>query len=188
MKFKFWHKMTTIFGFLDEKCIRMDICSITSWLHPIIMSLELSQLYRDLYGKMAFWPQWRHQLGAANLWQATVAEEKQLLSCVFFCSSGFFQYFLPFWYWKWWQFPFKGEVYLLALCSLVYVWLVHISDIFHFLLGILFIIAMTQRPSNYHLLSITSRLKIDLLCDIYSFLLWGLSVYLKDDFANFLRT
>ena len=107
MKFKFWHKMTTIFGFLDEKCIRMDICSITSWLHPIIMSLELSQLYRDLYGKMAFWPQWRHQLGAANLWQATVAEEKQLLSCVFFCSSGFFRYFLPFWYWKWWQFPFK---------------------------------------------------------------------------------
>ena len=88
--------MTTIFGFLDEKCIRMDICSITSWLHPIIMSLELSQLYRDLYGKMAFWPQWRHQLGAANLWQATVAEEKQLLSCVFFVRLDFSDTFFHF--------------------------------------------------------------------------------------------
>ena len=107
MKFRFWHKMTAIFGFLDEKCIEMEIFIITSWLFRIMTSLKLSQLYRDLYGKMAFWPQWRHQLGAANLWQATVAEEKQLLSCICFCSSGFFRYFLPFWYWKWWQFPFN---------------------------------------------------------------------------------
>ena len=107
MKFRFWHKMTAIFGFLDEKCIEMEIFIITSWLFRIMTSLKLCQLYRDLYGKMAFWPQWRHQLGAANLWQATVAEENQLLSCDFFCSSGFFRYFLPLWYWKWWQFPFK---------------------------------------------------------------------------------
>ena len=96
MKFRFWHKMTAIFGFLDEKCIEMEIFIITSWLFRIMTSLKLCQLYRDLYGKMAFWPQWRHQLGAANLWQATVAEEKQLLSCVFFVRLDFSNTFFHF--------------------------------------------------------------------------------------------
>ena len=99
--------MTIIFGFLDEKCIRMEVCSMTFRLHPIKMSVEHSHLYRDLYEKMAFWPQWRHQWAGLKLQSPITREDKQLLRCGFFCSSRFFRYFLPFWYWKWWQFPFK---------------------------------------------------------------------------------
>ena len=89
MKFRFWHKMTAIFGFLDEKCIEMEIFIITSWLFRIMTSLKLCQLYRDLYGKMAFWPQWRHQWEELKLQSPITREDKQLLRCVFFVRLVF---------------------------------------------------------------------------------------------------
>ena len=81
--------MTAIFGFLDEKCIEMEIFIITSWLFRIMTSLKLCQLYRDLYGKMAFWPQWRHQWEELKLQSPITREDKQLLRCVFFVRLVF---------------------------------------------------------------------------------------------------
>ena len=60
---KFWfpEKMTSIFGFLDEKSIKMSSAYLISWLRRILSSIEFSQLYRDCIGKYSFCTQWRHQ-------------------------------------------------------------------------------------------------------------------------------
>ena len=107
MIFKFWHKMTIIFGFLDEKCIRMEVCSMTFWLHPIKTSVEHSHLYRDLYEKMAFWPQWRHQWYELKLQSPLSQERSKLWRCVFFVHLAFLSTFKISWDEKTPEFPFK---------------------------------------------------------------------------------
>ena len=107
MKIWFWHKMIIIFGFLGEKCIRLEVLSILSQSEQIYQGLQLSQLYRNLYGEMSFWPQWRHHYLARKLKKFAKTSKKQLLRCGFFCSPAFLKYFHHVHYWKWWQFPFK---------------------------------------------------------------------------------
>jgi len=52
--------MTSIFGFLDEKSIKMSSAYLISCLCRILSSIEFSQLYRDCIGKIASCLQWRH--------------------------------------------------------------------------------------------------------------------------------
>ena len=107
MKIWFWLKMIIIFGFLSEKCIRLEVLSILSQSEQIYQGLELSQLYRNLYGEMSFWPQWRHHYLARKLKKFAKTSKKQLLRCGFFCSPAFLKYFHHVHYWKWCQFPFN---------------------------------------------------------------------------------
>ena len=102
--------MIIIFGFLGEKCIRLEVLSILSQSEQIYQGLELSQLYRNLYGEMSFWPQWRHHYLARKLKKFAKTSKKQLLRCGFFCSPAFLKYFHHVHYWKWWQFPFKWDI------------------------------------------------------------------------------
>ena len=107
MKIWFWHKMIIIFGFLGEKCIRLEVLSILSQSEQIYQGLQLSQLYRNLYGEMSLWPQWRRHYLSQNLKKFTKIAKKQLLRCGFFCSPAFLKYFHHVHYWKWCQFPFN---------------------------------------------------------------------------------
>ena len=96
MKIWFWHKMIIIFGFLGEKCIRLEVLSILSQSEQIYQGLQLSQLYRNLYGEMSFWPQWRHHYLARKLKKFAKTSKKQLLRCVFFVRLHFSSTFTMF--------------------------------------------------------------------------------------------
>ena len=96
MKIWFWHKMIIIFGFLGEKCIRLKVLSILSQSEQIYQGLQLSQLYRNLYGEMSFWPQWRHHYLARKLKKFAKIAKKQLLRCGFFVRPHFSSTFTMF--------------------------------------------------------------------------------------------
>ena len=88
--------MINIFGFLGEKCIRLKVLSILSQSEQIYQGLELSQLYRNLYGEMSFWPQWRHHYLARKLKKFAKTSKKQLLRCGFFVRLHFSSTFTMF--------------------------------------------------------------------------------------------
>ena len=88
---KFWfpQKMTFIFGFLDEKSIKMPSGYLVYWLRRILSSIEFSQLYRDCIGKLSFCPGWRHQRYSCKTLTGSRFRKNEYFLMRFFCSSLF---------------------------------------------------------------------------------------------------
>ena len=57
LKFSEFSKTDFIFGFLDEKSIKMPSCNLTSQLLRIISTLQFVNYIGTCIGEMSFWPQ-----------------------------------------------------------------------------------------------------------------------------------
>ena len=75
----------------------------------MLWPLQNHQLYRNLYRKMFFWPQWRNADVSKKFQMLITGERKELFTCGFFCSFKFHQGFLLFHYQKWVEFPFTAD-------------------------------------------------------------------------------